>query len=224
MFLIWVPDKWMSMLSSGGNAGVDQLVRPAFFQRPIFYASVNAFLCLVPGSVLLLFGGGNRLIIPRSMVELIAPFAILPQEKTIVTALLDWSPRLRIASNGFDLPPFSLQFLILAFLSFFVVMVVLTCQAYAGALYTTSRELGVGALLKGVVVCAGMRVVCISVMATDPASIHPQLPTEHIAFPLMLWVAPGGVILFTCCLAMGLWQLARILFLALRGALLGRFS
>jgi hypothetical protein len=166
----------------------------------LLFSAVNLFVCIVPGSALLLLGAERGEILPVSIVESIYPFAILPFEKLFVVDVL--SPLLlgSVTLAEFDhVSVYFQQFFVLAFVFFLLVFLFVGIQMGAGALYLEKGEASAPQVAVTLLILLVMRSFWILLMLMNVDGVPKDRSVAKLA--ILPALAPEFLILTTCFLA-----------------------
>jgi hypothetical protein len=168
----------------------------------LLFSAANLFLCIVPGSALLLLGPERGKILPASIVESTYPFAIVPFEKLFVVDVLN--PL--VGSFGtlaeFDHVSFYLQqFFVLAFIFFFLTFLLVGFQTRAGALYLVKGEASASQIIVTLIILLLMRSFSIHLMLINVNSMPDNRSGPAAMLAVLHALAPELLILTTCFLA-----------------------
>jgi hypothetical protein len=107
----------------------------------LLFSAANLFVCIVPGSALLLLGSERGATLPDSIVESIYPVAILPFEKLFVVDVLNRLMGGPVTLAEFDhVSVYFQQFFVLALVFFLLMFLLVGIQMGAGALYLEKGE------------------------------------------------------------------------------------
>lgn len=168
-----------------------------------------AFLCFVPGITLLIFSKVQPLVLPPTVIDWLFPITILPPEKLLVVLFTRLGHHPISLIDPADLSVFHKQFFVLSFLFFFLSLLIVTLQARASALYQDPRTMPVSILVKGVVIAELLRISMIWVQLMDVRTVQFEA-LQGVAFHFLHAIAPAGLIMASCGMATGLWQLGAI--------------
>ncbi|MGE3419808.1 MAG: hypothetical protein AB7I42_27440 [Bradyrhizobium sp.] len=103
----------------------------------LWFASVLTFLMFVPGTVMLLFGIGQTLVLPSSVIESLYPYLTPFPERFLLVTISETIPAIgRITFEDFAaVDVFVQQVFVVAFLCSILFAATLIMQVCAGALY-----------------------------------------------------------------------------------------
>ena len=195
---------------NNGNLGLDRGGRGGAF----WYTSAIVFLMLVPGTGLLLFGGGKTLILPKALIEFVFPISIFSPEKLFLTVVTGTFKGFgEVALADFDrVDVFVQQFFVLALLSSILIWAILTVQACAGFLYPIPDNNTPFGFVKVTAIFFLLRQILICLLVGTPT---PYDSRAEVIGHLLRIIAPEFLIMMTCAMAGVIWTAA---LLALRAA------
>lgn len=171
------------------------------------YSSANAFLMVVPGVALLMFGEGKTLMLPESIIDFVFPFALLPPEKMLLVALTEKFKVLgEITFADFDrIDIFVQQFFVLSLFIPLLVIAILTVQACGGYLYPApNHQRTILGFLRVLAVLFLLREaqVCLLVGKAPSGSQGAGAPFTRVVLHA---IAPEFLIMFSCGIAIVMW-------------------
>ncbi len=180
------------------------------------YALAMTFLFFVPGSLLSIFSRFQPAFLPRAVVELLFPMALFPFEKQSIVALNNEFASVnqaRMDPEIFDrLDIFGQQIFVVALLSFFLMLVIYGLKVRAGALYAQPTIELMPVLVILIIASVVARVFFAYLLVANMDSINSNLPSQIAVFHLLNAIAPEGLILFDCLMAISLAQIALFIY------------
>ncbi len=178
------------------------------WRRPMLYGIAFALVTFVPGFVLGSLRNAEVLLLPRSLVEFLFPYSILPFEfRALLLLPQENSGLVRLDMHRFQPDVFTQQIFVAAFLSFFAVLLILTFQALAGAQDSRFLQQKPSAILWMLVVCEVFRELSVVALLLGRGVLSANLPTEQVVLPFVYFMAPLGLALFTSVVGLALWLL-----------------
>ncbi len=178
-----------------------------------FYSSAIAFLLFVPGTGLLLFGGGNTLILPKAVIEAAFPFSIPSPEKLFLTAVTGKLNVFGVISPAdFDrVDVFLQQFFVLALLFSILIWIILALQARAGYLYPAPAGNTPFGFVKGTAILFLLRETIICFLVGNPVAHDPR---AAVFGHMLRTIGPEFLIVMTCAMAVVIWTAALLAYRA----------
>jgi hypothetical protein len=166
----------------------------------LLFSVANLFVCIVPGSALLILGPERGAILPASIVEAIYPFAILPFEKLFAVDVLNRLMGGSVTLAEFDhVSIYFQQFFVLALVFFLLMFLLVGIQMGAGALYLEKGEANASQITVTLMILLMMRTFWIVVILMNVNGMPSDRPTAKLA--IITALAPEFLILTTCFLA-----------------------
>jgi hypothetical protein len=162
------------------------------------FGLASFLICIAPG-VLLLFNR-ETVFLPKSVIDLLYPFAILSPEKFFIVEIL--GKRLPGAVTLYDLSnasAYNKQLLVVALLSFFGVLLTITVQALANAL-PEQKAVFWPKMALGIFLVLATRSVLIQIQFSHP--FVPDQPSQIVVLGVLRALLPVSLNLLTCVIAM----------------------
>ena len=179
------------------------------------YSLAMLFIFFVPG--LALSFARDVYVLPTNIVRFLYPYAILPWEKAFVTEVLG-SMHGVIAVTDLSHPSnLNEQSVVLAFVSFFLVFMVVGLQTWADALFADQPLDALPKALLMLPVAMLLRCYFLYVQFVHAEALVLQQPTHSLVFQADQFLAPWELVFSTCLVAKTIHVIGRVAYLYLAG-------
>lgn len=176
----------------------------------LFCSAVFVFLSMVPGTALLIFGGGQSTVLPSQIIEFIFPFTIFPPEKLLIVTFANWVGPAVTFDDFYGIDVFIQQFSVLSFFFFFFILIGLPLYLIALNIDLLATRPKSSVILKPLVVLFLLREAQLLVLVASPesfASFASHNSKAHFPLTLMRAMAPEILIFVSCSLAVAVCML-----------------
>lgn len=166
----------------------------------LLFSAANLFVCIVPGSALLLLGPDA--ILPGSIVESVYPFSILPFEKLFVVDVVS-----RLIGGSVTLAEFDhvsiyfQQFFVLSLVFFLLMFLLVGIQIGAGTLYLEQGEANAFQITVTLLILLVMRYFWIYLILINVNRTPENRTGPAAVLAILHALSPELLILTTCFLA-----------------------